>query len=112
MGTSDRFPQGKSAATESRYPILINYKVPAGVISYLYSPPNSDMDYMIFNARTRINLIRAYIHNGGWLGTPTASQHNMFDSEKTLTNCPCASYLTQTGFEPRVFGSRVQRSTN
>ena len=30
VGNSDRFPQGKPAATESRYPTLINYKVHAG----------------------------------------------------------------------------------
>ena len=30
MGNSGRFPQGKPAATESRYPALINYKVRAG----------------------------------------------------------------------------------
>ena len=33
MGNSCRFPQGKPTATESRYPILINYKVLAGSCS-------------------------------------------------------------------------------
>ena len=52
MGNPGRFPQGKPAATESRYPFLINYKVPAGVFSCVRNLPDSDMDYMIFNVRT------------------------------------------------------------
>ena len=36
------------------------------------------------------------------MDTPTASQHNIFDSEQTLTNS-FMFLLTQTGFEPRVF---------
>ena len=39
------------------------------------------------------------------LGTPTASQHNIFDSEK-LSQILFV-LLTQTGFKPRVFGSGV-----
>ena len=42
---SGRFPQGKPAATESRYLTLINYKVHAGSFSCFHNPPNSDMDY-------------------------------------------------------------------
>ena len=30
--------------------------------------------------------MREYTHGGGWAGTPTASQHNIFDSGYTLTN--------------------------
>ena len=33
--------------------------------------------------------MRACTHED-WLATPTASQHNAFDSEKTLTNIACA----------------------
>ena len=43
------------------------------------------------------------------LGTPTASQHNIFDSEKLSPIF--LVLLTQTGIEPRVFGSQVRRST-
>ena len=52
--------------------------------------------------------MRAYTHRG--LGTPTASQHNIFDSDK-----PSQLFLvllTQAEFEPPVFGSWIQRSTN
>ena len=44
------------------------------------------------------------------LGIPTVSQHNTFGSEK-LSQIFCV-LLTWPGFELRVFGSRVQRSTN
>ena len=47
--------------------------------------PNSDVDYRIFNV---IILVCAYCTWG--LGTPTASQHNIFDSEKR-THFSCAS---------------------
>ena len=44
------------------------------------------MDYRVFNLRTKIILMRAYTH---WrLGTPTMSQHNIFDAEKlTIVSC-------------------------
>ena len=53
-----------------------------------------------------ITLVRAYTHGG--LGTPTASQHNIFESENfsQIFLVP----LTQAGFEPPVFGSRVTLS--
>ena len=44
------------------------------------------------------------------LGTPTASQHNIFDSEK-LSHFFLV-FLTQAGFELPVFGSQVRRCTN
>ena len=43
--------------------------------------------------------MRAYIHTGVGLGTPTASQHSMFDSEKQSQFF--LVLLTQTRFEPR-----------
>ena len=46
------------------------------------------MDARVFNGL--IILVRKYtIHTGGW-AHPTASQHNIFDSGKTLTNFSCA----------------------
>ena len=52
------------------------------VYSCFRNPPNSDMDYRI--CAYVIILMRVYTHGG--LGTPTASQHNILDSEKTFTN--------------------------
>ena len=72
------FPKVSQLQTVSRDPTLINYNVHAGCFR-VRNPPNSDMDYRIFNVRIRTGL-----------GTPTASQHNIFDSEK-LTNLSCAA---------------------
>ena len=44
------------------------------------------------------------------LGTSTSSQHNIFDSENPSQFL--IALLTQTGFKPRFFRSRVRRSTN
>ena len=54
MGNWSRFPQGKPAATESRYPALIHYKSACLVFSGFHNPPNSvtDMDYRIVNVST------------------------------------------------------------
>ena len=41
------------------------------------------------------------------LGTPTASQHSLFDSEKVKV-----CFVPLTGFEPSTFGSTVQRSNH
>ena len=46
------------------------------------------------------------IHTG--LGTPTTSQHYIFDSKK-LSHF---FIVLLAGFEPRVFGSRLRRSTD
>ena len=48
---SDRFSQGKPAATESRYP---TYGA-CWVFGCFHNPPKSNMDYGIFNARTDVN---------------------------------------------------------
>ena len=47
------------------------------IFSCFRNPPNSDINCRIFNVRT---CVRACTHRG--LGTPTMSQHNIFDSEK------------------------------
>ena len=44
----------------------------------------------IFNMRTRDHSYVCVAYTHGGLGTPSASQHNMFDSEKTLTTFSCA----------------------
>ena len=51
MGNSGCFPRGKPAATESRYP---TYDA-CWVFYCFHNPPNSDMDYRIFNVRTDVN---------------------------------------------------------
>ena len=55
------------------------------VFSCFSNPPNSDMDYRIFNARSLYTC------------TPTASQHNIFDSGKLNSlRFACASDGTRT----------------
>ena len=89
---------------EQRYPIL---QVHAGSLCFC-NPPNSDMDYRIFNVHTRSFLYVNIIYTRGF-GTLT-SQHNIFDSEK-LSHIFFV-LMTGPGFKPPVFGSRVQHSTN
>ena len=60
MGNSGRFPEGKPAATESRYPTLINHKRACWVFSCFHNPPNSDM---IINVRAW-SFLRVGIHTG------------------------------------------------
>ena len=50
-GHSVCFPRGKPAATESRYPTYCA----CWVFLCCHNPPNSDMDYRIFNVRTDVN---------------------------------------------------------
>ena len=51
MGNSGCLPRGKPAATESRYP---TYGA-CWVFDCFHNPPNSDMDYGIFNVRPYVN---------------------------------------------------------
>ena len=51
MGNSCFLPRGKPAATESRYPTYGAW----WVFQCFHNPPNSDMDYGIFNVRTDVN---------------------------------------------------------
>ena len=77
----------KSQLQQSRYPTLINYNEHAG--SFHVSVIHRTLTWTtqdLLRAHVII-LVRAYTH--GALGTPTASQHNIFDSEK-LTNFSCA----------------------
>ena len=50
-GNSGCVPRGKPAATESRYPTYCAY----WVFECFHNPPNSDMNYRIFNVRTYVN---------------------------------------------------------
>ena len=70
----------KSQLQQSRYPTLINYNEHAG--SFHVSVIHRTLTWTtqdLLRAHVII-LVRAYTH--GALGTPTASQHNIFDSEK------------------------------
>ena len=51
MENSGCFPRGKPAETESRNPTYGAW----WVFYCFYNPPNSDMDYRIFNVRTNVN---------------------------------------------------------
>ena len=59
MGNSGRFPQGKPAATESRYPTLTNFSA-CWDFSRFHNPQKSKMDYMIFNMHTWLFLCVVY----------------------------------------------------
>ena len=94
-GISGCFPQGKPAATESRYP---TYNA-CMVFECFHNPPDSDTDYRIFNVRTDVTLnacdrTREYsdrVCTGSWL------------KEKSL-----AAPMNRTC----VSGVPVRRSTN
>ena len=51
MRNSGCFPQGKPGATASRYPTYCA----CWMFKCFHNPPNSDMDYRIFNVRTDVN---------------------------------------------------------
>ena len=102
MGNLGRFPQGKPAApyVQLRYPTVINYKVHAGVFHVC----------LIHRILTWTTGSFMCVHDHSYtcvytrqLGTPTASQHNIFDPEKLLQ----MFLVLLTGFEYQVFGSRV-----
>ena len=67
--------------------------------------PNCDMDYRIYNEGMWSFLCEC-INTGVWHTNNESAQH--FWLWKTFT----ILCVLLTGFEPRVFGSRVQRSTN
>ena len=107
MGNSVRFPQGKTAATESRNPTSSNYSVHDGV--FRVSIIHRTLTWTTGSLTCVHDHVYACVHTHGGLAPPTANQHTIFDSEKLTF----FSFLVlQTGFEPRSFGSRVGRSTN
>ena len=50
------------------------------MFSCFRNPPNSDMEYMIFNVRVRDHSNACVCTRG--MGTPTVSQFNVFDTVK------------------------------
>ena len=91
MGNSGRFPQGKPAATEPRYPTLINHEVHAG--SFFVSGIHQSLTWTTGSLMCvrEHSCACVYIHTRirFRLGTSTASQHNLFHSEKLTIFC-CA----------------------
>ena len=76
------------------------------VFSCFRNPPNSDMDYRIFNVRT-CSLLCLRIHTR--VGhTDTQRVSTTFLTRKNSKKC----LLLLTGFKPLSFGSSVRRSTN
>ena len=89
---------------EQRYPVL---QVHAG--SFDVSVIHQTVIWTVGSLTCIRDHSCACVYTQG-LGTPTASQHNIFDSEK-LSQIFLV-LLTRAGFEPLILGSRVRRSTN
>ena len=110
MAKSGHLPQGKPAATESRYPTLItgNYQVHAGSfrISIIHRIPTWTTGSLTCVCDY---LLCVRIHTGVGHTDSESAQH--FWLEKTLTIFFVCSW-PQTGFEHRVLGSGIGRSTN
>ena len=100
MVKSCRFPQGKSAATESRYPTLINYKMHAEFF-------HVSVIHRIMTWTTRIFTVRtwSFLYVRGH--TDSEPVQHYFDSHKRSPLFYCAP----GGFR-RVFWSGVRCSTN
>ena len=107
VGNSGRFPQGKPAATKSRYPTLMNYKAHAG--SFRVSIIHRTLTWPTGSLTCVRDHSCVFAYTRG-LGTPTASQHNIL-IRKTLTNLSCAPGADGVRtLGPR--GSRVRRATH
>ena len=96
-------PQGKPAATESRYATLINYKAHAGSFRVSMIHRTLTWTYRIFNVRTWSFV---YTH-GGW-----AQRQRVTTIFLTRKKTSKVFLVLLTGFEPSTFGSSVQRSIN
>ena len=86
-GYSGRFPDGKPAAAESRYPALINYKVHAWSfrVSVILHRTLTCRDYRIFNVVHTRDHSYAWGRGGGWGGVGhtdnESAWHCIFDSQ-------------------------------
>ena len=87
---------------EQRYPVL---QVHAG--SFSVSVIHRTLTWTSGSSLCVRDHSCACVYTRG-LGMPTASQHNIFDSEKLLQ----IFLVLMTGFKPGSFGSWVRRSTN
>ena len=88
-------------ATVNRLIILPLFST-CSVCSCFRNPPNSDMNYRILNVRTW-----SFLYTRG-LGTPTDSQHNIFNSEKTHKFSLCSWRGSNLG----SWNLRVRRSNH
>ena len=82
VGNSGCLPRGKPAATQSRYP---TYGACCLVFQCLHNPPNSDVDYGIFNVRTK-GKCNAIAHGGGDVRTHVRESALKVDSTSKI---PC-----------------------
>ena len=105
MGESGQFPQRRPAATVSRYPTLINYKVHAG--SFHVPIIHRTMTWTTGSLACVPDHSCACVYTLG-LGTLAMTQHNIFWLGKTHNNF----LVVLMGFESRVFRSRVWLCTN
>ena len=88
---------------EQRYPVL---QVHDG--SFIVSVIHRTLTWTTGSLTCVCDLSCAFVYTRGLGTTPTTCQHSMYDSEK-LAQCVL---VLLTGFlEPRVFGTRVRRST-
>ena len=79
---------GKESSHSTALPCFVVCFFLCAVFSCLLNPPNSDMDYRIFNTAYVIILMGAYTPRG-W--THRQQIRATFLLGKTLTNCSCAS---------------------
>ena len=98
-------PPHLSKATAVAIAALPNPTSACWVFSCFRNPPSSDMDYRIFNVCTW-SFSRVRIHTRVGHTINQSAQH--FDSENSYN----VFLVLLAGFEPRVFGSRVRRSTH
>ena len=108
MGNSGRFPPKESQLQQSRatQPLLIT-KCTLVFFRVCVIHPNSDMDYTICNVQDVIILLR--VHTGAG-----HTDDDVRVSTTSLTRKKVSQFclVLLAGFELRVFGSRVGRSTN
>ena len=89
---------------EQSYSVLQKH---AGSFPFSVINPNSDLNYRIFNMHTWSFLcMHIYICKLQRLGTPTASQHNIFDLEKLM------KFFVLDGIRTRVTKCEVWCFTN
>ena len=103
MGDSGRFPRGKPAATESRYP---TYSA-CWVFQWFHNPPNSGMDTRIFNVLTDVcacdctrdctDTIRKSLHWKLTLGEKSLAAHRGIES----ASAACRYDALPTELHPR-----------
>ena len=103
MGNSGRFPQERPAATASSYPILIYYKVHAG--SFHVSIIHRTLTWTTLSLTCLRDPYYACVYAPGVGHTDSESaEHFRLGQFSQMF----IVLLTQTGFEPLVFGAGVR----